>query len=54
MASDIAMNDKYAKVASNIAMNDVCKLKFLELKKRNYWLVVFKIEGKTQELLWRN
>ncbi|XP_043723158.1 actin-depolymerizing factor 10 [Telopea speciosissima] len=38
--------------ASGMAVNDECKLKFLELKaKRNYRFIVFKIEEKIQQVM---
>ncbi|XWS32205.1 hypothetical protein CRYUN_Cryun23aG0140300 [Craigia yunnanensis] len=41
-----------ANSSSGMAVNDECKLKFLELKaKRNHRFIVFKIEEKTQEVI---
>ncbi|GAB4844472.1 Actin-depolymerizing factor 10 [Ancistrocladus abbreviatus] len=41
-----------ANSASGMAVNDECKLKFLELKaKRNYRFIVFKIEEKLQQVM---
>ncbi|KAJ4952920.1 hypothetical protein NE237_029752 [Protea cynaroides] len=38
--------------ASGMAVNDECKLKFLELKaKRNFRFIVFKIEEKIQQVM---
>nr|KAJ0201778.1 hypothetical protein LSAT_V11C600301480 [Lactuca sativa] len=34
-----------------MAVNDECKLKFLELKKRNYRFIVFKIEDKSHQVV---
>ncbi|XP_078436143.1 actin-depolymerizing factor [Wolffia australiana] len=40
-----------ANSASGMAVNDECKLKFLELKaKRNYRFIVFKIDEKIQQV----
>lgn len=40
-----------ANSASGMAVNDECKLKFLELKaKRNYRFIVFKIEERIQQV----
>lgn len=42
---------KQANSASGMAVNDECKLKFLELKaKRNYRYIVFKIEENIQQV----
>ncbi|CAI9288899.1 unnamed protein product [Lactuca saligna] len=40
-----------ANAASGMAVNDECKLKFLELKKRNYRFIVFKIEDKSHQVV---
>ncbi|CAM8973261.1 unnamed protein product [Rhodiola kirilowii] len=41
-----------ANAASGMAVNDECKLKFLELKaKRTHRFVIFKIEEKTKEVV---
>ncbi|XP_042512915.1 actin-depolymerizing factor-like isoform X1 [Macadamia integrifolia] len=41
-----------ANSASGMAVNDECKLKFLELKaKRNYRFIVFRIEEKIQQVM---
>ncbi|KAF8379487.1 hypothetical protein HHK36_028922 [Tetracentron sinense] len=41
-----------ANSASGMAVNDECKLKFLELKtKRSYRFIVFKIEEKIQQVM---
>ncbi|KAK6260700.1 hypothetical protein SCA6_015174, partial [Theobroma cacao] len=41
-----------ANSSSGMAMNDECKLKFLELKaKRNHRYIVFKIDEKTQQVI---
>uniref|UniRef100_A0A5B7BG21 Putative actin-depolymerizing factor 10 n=1 Tax=Davidia involucrata TaxID=16924 RepID=A0A5B7BG21_DAVIN len=41
-----------ANSASGMAVNDECKLKFLELKaKRNHRFIVFKIEEKIQQVM---
>ncbi|KAJ0940486.1 putative actin-depolymerizing factor domain, ADF/Cofilin, ADF-H/Gelsolin-like domain superfamily [Helianthus annuus] len=41
-----------ANAASGMAVNNECKMKFLELKaKRNYRFIVFKIEDKTQQVV---
>ncbi|XP_021280528.1 actin-depolymerizing factor 10 [Herrania umbratica] len=41
-----------ANSSSGMAVNDECKLKFLELKaKRNHRYIVFKIEEKTQQVI---
>ncbi|KAK9072921.1 hypothetical protein SSX86_009357 [Deinandra increscens subsp. villosa] len=41
-----------ANAASGMAVNNECKLKFLELKaKRNYRFIVFKIEDKTHQVV---
>ncbi|KAL8172484.1 hypothetical protein V2J09_024288 [Rumex salicifolius] len=41
-----------ANAASGMAVDDECKLKFLELKsKRNYRFIVFKIEEKVQKVV---
>ncbi|KAF8412265.1 hypothetical protein HHK36_000226 [Tetracentron sinense] len=41
-----------ANSASGMAVNDECKLKFLELKaKRNYRFILFKIEEKIQQVM---
>ncbi|KAL8126178.1 actin-depolymerizing factor [Apium graveolens] len=34
-----------ANAASGVAVEDDCKLKFLELKKRNHRFIIYKIEG---------
>lgn len=40
------MNDEKANAASGMAVEDECKLKFLELKsKRNYRFIIFRIDG---------
>ncbi|KAJ0805794.1 putative actin-depolymerizing factor domain, ADF/Cofilin, ADF-H/Gelsolin-like domain superfamily [Helianthus annuus] len=42
----------HANAASGMAVNNECKMKFLELKaKRNYRFIVFKIEDKTQQVV---
>ncbi|XP_023528601.1 actin-depolymerizing factor 1-like isoform X1 [Cucurbita pepo subsp. pepo] len=44
--------NKKANAASGIAVNDDCKLKFLELKaKRTYRFIVFKIEEKQKQVV---
>ncbi|KAL2892231.1 Actin-depolymerizing factor 10 [Bienertia sinuspersici] len=41
-----------ANAASGMAVNDECKLKFMELKtKRNHRFIVFKIEEKMQQVM---
>ncbi|KAK4792229.1 hypothetical protein SAY86_022664 [Trapa natans] len=41
-----SLQNKMANAASGMAVEDECKLKFLELKaKRNYRFIIFKIEG---------
>ncbi|KAI3792451.1 hypothetical protein L2E82_06331 [Cichorium intybus] len=40
-----------ANAASGMGVNDECKLKFLELKKRNYRFIIFKIEDKTHQVV---
>ncbi|KAJ0970199.1 hypothetical protein J5N97_023076 [Dioscorea zingiberensis] len=41
-----------ANSASGMAINDECKLKFLELKaKRNFRFIVFKIDEKIQQVM---
>ncbi|URE37157.1 ADF [Musa troglodytarum] len=48
----IAANLKMANAASGMAVNDDCKLKFLELKaKRTYRFIVFKIDEKQKEVV---
>lgn len=43
--------DMQANSSSGMAVNDECKLKFLELKaKRSYRFIVFKIEEKIQQV----
>ncbi|XP_048231233.1 actin-depolymerizing factor [Ricinus communis] len=39
-----------ANSASGMAVNDECKLKFQELKKRNHRFIVFKIDEKIQQV----
>ncbi|XP_050238717.1 actin-depolymerizing factor 12-like [Mercurialis annua] len=39
-----------ANAASGMAVNDECKLKFRELKKRNHRFIVFKIDEKIQQV----
>ncbi|RXI04423.1 hypothetical protein DVH24_038697 [Malus domestica] len=44
--------DLWANAASGFAVNDDCKLKFLELKaKRTYRFIVFKIDEKKNEVI---
>ncbi|KAK4382105.1 Actin-depolymerizing factor 10 [Sesamum angolense] len=46
------MKKSLANSASGIAVNDECKLKFLELKaKRNFRYIVFKIDDTVQEVM---
>ncbi|MBD4020705.1 hypothetical protein GUI04_17265, partial [Xanthomonas citri pv. citri] len=40
-----------ANAASGMGVSDECKLKFMELKRRNYRFIVFKIQDKTHEVV---
>ncbi|KAI5395402.1 Actin-depolymerizing factor 2, variant 2, partial [Lathyrus oleraceus] len=47
-----AENQKKANAASGMAVNDECKLKFLELKaKRTYRFIIYKIEEKQKQVV---